>query len=71
MDVAKEILAVNPYQRIILASAFIMEFLADTVKQLTSCRINAESHLKPYCLGRYEDKEYLHGETKCKYRTNK
>ena len=32
--VAKEILAVNPYQRIILASAYIMEFLVDTVKQL-------------------------------------
>jgi response regulator RpfG family c-di-GMP phosphodiesterase len=31
MDVAKEILAVNPYQRIIFASAHTMEFLGDIV----------------------------------------
>jgi CheY-like chemotaxis protein len=31
MDVAKEILAVNPYQRIIFASAHTMEFLGDMV----------------------------------------
>jgi hypothetical protein len=34
MDVAKEILAVNPYQRIIFASAYVMEFLGDMVKPL-------------------------------------
>lgn len=34
MDVAKEILALNPYQRIIFAFAYFMEFLGDLVKQL-------------------------------------
>jgi CheY-like chemotaxis protein len=34
MEVAREILAVNPHQRIIFASAFVKETLVDSVKQL-------------------------------------
>jgi CheY-like chemotaxis protein len=34
MEVAKEILAVNPHQRIIFASAYVKETLQDSVKQL-------------------------------------
>jgi CheY-like chemotaxis protein len=34
MEVAKEILAVNPHQRIIFASAYVKETLRDSVKQL-------------------------------------
>jgi CheY-like chemotaxis protein len=34
MDVAKEILAVNPHQRIIFASAYVKETLQESVKQV-------------------------------------
>jgi len=34
MEVAKEILAVNPHQRIIFASAYVRDTLVDSVKQL-------------------------------------
>lgn len=34
MEVAKEILTVNPHQRIIFASAYVQETLQDSVKQL-------------------------------------
>jgi CheY-like chemotaxis protein len=34
MNVAKEILAVNPHQRIIFASAYVKETLQESVKQL-------------------------------------
>ena len=34
MDVAKEILAVNPHQRIIFASAYVKETLQESVKEL-------------------------------------
>jgi CheY-like chemotaxis protein len=34
MEVAKEILAVNPHQRIIFASAYVKETLVDSIKQL-------------------------------------
>ena len=34
MDVAKEILAVNPHQRIIFASAYVKETLVDSIKEL-------------------------------------
>jgi DNA-binding NtrC family response regulator len=34
MEVAKEILAVNPHQRIIFASAYIQETVKDSVKEL-------------------------------------
>ena len=34
MEVAKEILAVNPHQRIVFASAFVKETLVDSIKEL-------------------------------------
>ena len=34
MDVAKEILAVNPHQRIVFASAYVKETLVDSIKEL-------------------------------------
>jgi CheY-like chemotaxis protein len=34
MEVAKEILAINPHQRIIFASAYVKETLIDSIKQL-------------------------------------
>jgi phosphotransacetylase len=34
MDVAKEILAINPRQRIIFASAFVKETLASSIREL-------------------------------------
>ena len=34
MEVAKEILAINPHQRIIFASAYIRETVKDSVKEL-------------------------------------
>src|SRR3989442_3339175 len=38
MEVAKEILAVNPHQRIIFVSAYVKETLQDSVKQLHQIR---------------------------------
>lgn len=58
MDVAKEILAVNPHQRIIFASAFVKETLLESVKQLKQI---VELMQKPFTLsqlvGTVEDKE--------------
>ena len=34
MEVAKEILAVNPHQRVVFASAYVKETLVDSIKQL-------------------------------------
>src|SRR2546422_11188225 len=34
MEVAKEILAINPHQRVIIASAFVKETLFDSIKNL-------------------------------------
>jgi CheY-like chemotaxis protein len=34
MEVAKEILAINPHQRVIIASAFVKEILIDSIKNL-------------------------------------
>ena len=34
MEVAKEILAINPHQRVIIASAFVKETLIDSMKNL-------------------------------------
>jgi len=34
MEVAKEILAINPHQRVIIASAFVKETLVDSIKNL-------------------------------------
>jgi DNA-binding response OmpR family regulator len=43
MDVTKEILAVNPQQRIIFASAYVKECLRYGRAIETSCRTNAEA----------------------------
>jgi DNA-binding NarL/FixJ family response regulator len=34
MEVAKEILAINPHQRVIFVSAFVKETLIDSIKNL-------------------------------------
>jgi CheY-like chemotaxis protein len=58
MEVAKEILAVNPHQRIIFASAYVKETLQESVKQLKQV---VELMQKPFFLSRLvdtiEDKE--------------
>ena len=58
MDVAKEILAVNPHQRIIFASAYVKETLLESVKQLKQI---VELMQKPFTLSQLvdtvEDKE--------------
>ncbi|HZD34615.1 MAG TPA: response regulator [Nitrososphaeraceae archaeon] len=58
MDVAKEILAVNPNQRIIFASAYVKETLEESVKQLKQI---VELMQKPFSLSQLvdtvEDKE--------------
>lgn len=58
MDVAKEILAVNPHQRIIFASAYVKETLQKSVKQLKQI---VELMQKPFTLSQLvdtvEDKE--------------
>jgi CheY-like chemotaxis protein len=48
MDVAKEILAINPHQRIIFASAYVEETLRESVKQLKQV---VELMQKPFSLG--------------------
>jgi len=62
MEVAKEILAVNPHQRIIFASAYIRNTLVDSVKQLKQV---VELIQKPFELdvlvGTIEDEE-IYGE---------
>lgn len=58
MDVAKEILAVDPHQRIIFASAYVKETLQESVKQLKQI---VELMQKPFTLSHLvdtvEDKE--------------
>ena len=58
MDVAKEILGVNPHQRIIFASAYVIETLQESVKQLKQV---VELMQKPFSLSQLvdavEDKE--------------
>jgi len=58
MDVAKEILAINPHQRIIFASAYAEETLRESVKQLKQV---VELMQKPFSLSQLvdavEDKE--------------
>ncbi len=72
MDVSKEILAVNPYQRIILASAYIMEFLVDTVKQLKQVVELMQKPFEHTALVDTTTKSCKRlGETKCNYKTNK
>jgi CheY-like chemotaxis protein len=45
MEVAKEILAVNPHQRIIFASAYIQETVKDSEGAQTGCRAIAKALL--------------------------
>ena len=52
MDVAKKILAVNPHQRIIFASAFVKETLQESVKQLKQV---VELMQKPFSLSQLVD----------------
>jgi len=58
MEVAKEILAVNPHQRIIFASSYIKDTLVDSIKQLKQV---VELMQKPFELdalvGTIEDEE--------------
>src|SRR6478752_9868207 len=58
MEVAKEILAVNPHQRIIFASAYVKETLLDSIKKLNRV---VELMQKPFgvntLLDTIEDKE--------------
>jgi DNA-binding NtrC family response regulator len=58
MEVAKEILSVNPHQRIIFASAYVKETLQESVKQLKQI---IELMQKPFSLSQLvdaiEDKE--------------
>jgi CheY-like chemotaxis protein len=52
MDVAKKILAVNPHQRIIFASAYVKETLQESVKQLKQI---VELMQKPFSLSQLVD----------------
>ena len=52
MDVAKEILAVNPHQRIIFASVYVKETLLESVKQLKQI---VELMQKPFTLSQLVD----------------
>jgi len=58
MEVAKEILAVNPHERIIFASAYVKETLVDSIKQLNKV---TELMQKPFdqqaLIDTIEDKE--------------
>ena len=58
MEVAKEILSLNPHQRLIFASAYVKDALVDSVKQLKQI---VELMQKPFELdalvGTIEDKE--------------
>jgi CheY-like chemotaxis protein len=58
MEVAKEILAVNPHQRIIFASAYVKETLVDSIQQLNQI---VELLQKPFgeneLINTIEDKE--------------
>ena len=62
MQVAKEILEINPKQRIIFASAYVEETLEDTVKQLKQV---VELMQKPFgadaLVNTIEDKEIYEG----------
>ena len=48
MEVAKEILAVNPHQRIIFASAYIQETVKDSVKELKLMLLSVSKCLNPF-----------------------
>jgi DNA-binding NtrC family response regulator len=53
IEVAKEILAVNPHQRIIFASAYIKDTVIDSIKNLR--HVMMESVQKPFELKRLID----------------
>ena len=62
MEVAKEILAVNPHQRIIFASAYVRESLEDMVKQLKQVVELLQKPFEPNALvDTIEDKEIYEG----------
>jgi len=65
MEVAKEILAVNPHQRIIFASAYVRESLEDMVKQLKQVVELLQKPFEPSTLvDTIEDKEIYKGQEK-------
>jgi hypothetical protein len=73
MDVAKEILAVNPYQRIIFFIFCLYHGISWKYGKAVeaSCRL-MQKPFEPICLGRHEDKAIYEGlERLCKYKTNK
>jgi DNA-binding NtrC family response regulator len=53
IEVAKEILAVNPHQRIIFASAYIKDTVIDSIKNLK--QVGTESVQKPFEIKRLID----------------
>lgn len=53
IEVAKEILAVNPHQRIIFASAYIKDTVIDSIKNLR--QVSTESVQKPFEIKRLID----------------
>ena len=53
IEVAKEILAVNPHQRIIFASAYIKDTVVDSIKNLR--QVTTESVQKPFEIKRLID----------------
>ena len=62
MEVAKEILAQNPHQRIIFASAYVQESLEDMVKQLNQVVELLQKPFEPSALvDTIEDKEIYEG----------
>ncbi|MDQ6864163.1 MAG: response regulator [Thermoproteota archaeon] len=62
MEVAKEILAQNPHQRIIFASAYVRESLEDMVKQLNQVVELLQKPFEPSALvDTIEDKEIYEG----------
>jgi CheY-like chemotaxis protein len=62
MEVAKEILAVNPHQRIIFASAYVNETLFDMIKQLNQVVELMQKPFGPAALvDTIEDKEIYEG----------
>ncbi len=62
MEVAKEILAENPHQRIIFASAYVRESLEDMVKQLKQVVELLQKPFEPSALvDTIEDKEIYEG----------
>ena len=55
MEVAKEILALNPHERVIFASADIQESVADMIKQLNQVGELMQKPFEHIILGTYEN----------------